>query len=65
MTGEFEGDVGTKSGKRIAYIIGDYPNLTTTFIDRELIEAKRLGLNITIVAIRKPDIDVTAFTPGK
>jgi len=59
MTGEFEGDVGTKSGKRIAYIIGDYPNLTTTFIDRELIEAKRLGLNITIVAIRKPDIDVT------
>lgn len=39
--------------KRIAYIIGTYPDLTTTFIDREILEAQRLGLNMVLVAIRK------------
>jgi glycosyltransferase involved in cell wall biosynthesis len=43
----------TGFNKKIAYILGTYPILTTTFIDRELLEAKRLGLKLILVAIRK------------
>jgi glycosyltransferase involved in cell wall biosynthesis len=42
-----------RSGKKIAYILGTFPILTTTFIDRELLEAKRVGLDMVLVAIRK------------
>jgi glycosyltransferase involved in cell wall biosynthesis len=38
----------------IAYIIGTYPFMTTTFIDREIFELKEQGLKIHIVAMRKP-----------
>ena len=40
--------------KRIAYLLGLYPFLATTFIDREILEAKRRGLDLTLVAIRRP-----------
>jgi glycosyltransferase involved in cell wall biosynthesis len=40
--------------KKIAYILGTFPSLTTTFIDREILEAKNAGTNITLIAIRKP-----------
>ncbi len=45
--------INARRAKKIAYILGTYPLLTTTFIDRELLEAKRLGLNMVLVAIRK------------
>lgn len=39
---------------KIAYVIGTYPSLTKTFIDREVLEAKRLGLELKLIAIRRP-----------
>jgi hypothetical protein len=39
---------------KIAYILGTYPFLTTTFIDREILAAKKRRVNIILIAIRKP-----------
>ncbi|RPI87328.1 MAG: colanic acid biosynthesis glycosyltransferase WcaL [Chloroflexi bacterium] len=39
---------------KIAYIIGTYPGLTTTFIDREIQELRRIGEAIQILSIRRP-----------
>lgn len=39
---------------KIGYIIGTYPGLTTTFIDREILELRRMGENIQILSIRHP-----------
>lgn len=39
---------------KIAYIIGTYPGLTTTFIDREIQELRRIGESIQILSIRRP-----------
>ena len=40
--------------KKIVYIIGTYPLLTTTFIDREVISLYRWGVDLEIFAIRRP-----------
>jgi glycosyltransferase involved in cell wall biosynthesis len=47
-------DSPTKLGnkKKIAYIIGRFPHLNTTFIDREIVEAKKQGLNLALLSIR-------------
>jgi glycosyltransferase involved in cell wall biosynthesis len=42
--------------KKIAYLIGSYPLLTTTFVDREVLEAKRIGVNLVMVAIRRGEL---------
>lgn len=42
---------------RLAYVIGTYPLLTTTFIDREVRLLRRWGVDLQIVAIRRPDAD--------
>ena len=34
--------------------MGSFPCLTTTFIDREILEAKRQGVNMVLVSIRPP-----------
>ncbi|MFQ5612354.1 MAG: glycosyltransferase [Anaerolineae bacterium] len=39
---------------RLGYIIGTYPGLTTTFIDREIRILRQLGLQIQPVSIRRP-----------
>jgi glycosyltransferase involved in cell wall biosynthesis len=39
--------------KRIAYILGTYPLPTTTFIDREIIQTIRNGVDLELVAVRK------------
>lgn len=39
----------------IAYIIGRYPLLTTTFIDREISEARRQGARVEVLSLRPPD----------
>jgi glycosyltransferase involved in cell wall biosynthesis len=41
-------------GKKLAYIIGTYPGLTTTFIDREIRMLRRWGLDLHVLAIRRP-----------
>ncbi len=40
--------------RRIAYIVGAYPLLTTTFIDREIDLLRRLGIVVDVVALRRP-----------
>lgn len=38
----------------LVYIIGTYPGLTTTFIDREIRALQQQGVNVRVIAIRKP-----------
>jgi glycosyltransferase involved in cell wall biosynthesis len=42
---------------RLIYIIGTYPLLTTTFIDREIAILRRWGVDLQVVAMRRPDAD--------
>ncbi|MBI1879020.1 MAG: glycosyltransferase [Chloroflexi bacterium] len=42
--------------KKIAYIIGSYPSLTTTFIHREILEAQCQGVQLVIISIRRPSL---------
>jgi glycosyltransferase involved in cell wall biosynthesis len=39
---------------KLIYIIGTYPGLTTTFIDREIKILRRWGVDLQIMAIRQP-----------
>jgi len=38
----------------ITYIIGTYPGLTTTFIDREVMALRGMGVQVQILSIRQP-----------
>lgn len=38
----------------LAYIIGTYPGLTTTFIDREIRALRSMGVQVRVISIRKP-----------
>jgi colanic acid/amylovoran biosynthesis glycosyltransferase len=40
---------------KLAYIVGTYPLLTTTFIDREIKALRDNGVNIQILSIRQPE----------
>jgi glycosyltransferase involved in cell wall biosynthesis len=42
------------SNKKLLYIIGTYPGLTTTFIDREIRMLRKWGLTLQVLAIRHP-----------
>ena len=44
---------------RLTYIIGTYPLLTTTFIDREIGLLQEWGVNLQIVSIRRPWSDLS------
>lgn len=37
----------------VLYIIGTYPLLTTTFIDREILELRKQGVGVEVVSIRR------------
>jgi glycosyltransferase involved in cell wall biosynthesis len=39
---------------RLTYIIGTYPRLTTTFIDREVEVLRELGVSLQLISIRRP-----------
>ncbi len=39
---------------RVAYVIGTYPRLTTTFIDREIRLLRARGIEIELVSLRRP-----------
>ena len=43
-----------RQGGAVGYIIGTYPLLTTTFIDREIELLRRHGLALTVTALRRP-----------
>src|SRR5687767_1665584 len=38
----------------LLYVIGTYPSLTTTFIDREIEWLRTSGVNVQVLAIRRP-----------
>jgi glycosyltransferase involved in cell wall biosynthesis len=38
---------------KIAYVIGTYPSLTTTFIDREIASLRRWGVDLQVFSIRR------------
>ncbi len=46
------------ANKKIVYIIGTYPLLTTTFIDREIMRLQDWGIDLDIVSIRRPPKDI-------
>ena len=46
------------TNKKIVYIIGTYPLLTTTFIDREIMRLKNWGIDLQIYSIRRPPKDI-------
>ncbi len=52
----------THAGRAIAYVIGTYPVLTTTFIDREIRAIRQQGLPLEVVSIRPPTAQEAA--PG-
>jgi glycosyltransferase involved in cell wall biosynthesis len=39
---------------KVAYVIGTFPVLTTTFITREVLELKRRGVPLVLVSLRRP-----------
>lgn len=41
-------------GLKLVYIIGTYPLLTTTFIDREINLLRQRGTEVQVVSIRRP-----------
>jgi glycosyltransferase involved in cell wall biosynthesis len=45
---------GVVRGLRLVYIIGTYPSLTTTFIDREIQTLRQWGVELEVVAARRP-----------
>ena len=46
---------GDPSEFRLTYVIGTYPRLTTTFIDREIRVLRGLGIPLQVISIRRPN----------
>lgn len=44
-------------GGSVVYVVGTYPLVTTTFIDREISALRGLGVDVRIVAVRRPPAD--------
>ena len=49
---QYSSDSG--SGLKLVYVIGTYPILTTTFIDREIRGLRKNGVQVQVLSIRKP-----------
>jgi glycosyltransferase involved in cell wall biosynthesis len=48
---------GRDGGGTVVYVVGTYPLVTTTFIDREISALRGLGVDVRIVAVRRPPAD--------
>jgi glycosyltransferase involved in cell wall biosynthesis len=46
-----------EAGGTLVFVVGTYPLLTTTFIDREISSLHGLGLDVRVVAARRPPPD--------
>lgn len=51
-------DVCGDAASSVVHVVGTYPLLTTTFIDREISALRRWGLDVRVVAARRPSPDV-------
>jgi len=40
---------------RLSYVLGTYPVPTTTFIDREILQLRRMGVDVRPISIRRPE----------
>jgi glycosyltransferase involved in cell wall biosynthesis len=49
---------------RLVYVVGTYPTLTITFIDREIKILRQLGADIQVLAVRSPGAD-TLLSAGQ
>ena len=49
-----EGSNPSPATKGLVYIMGTYPLLTTTFIDREITALQRWGVQVHVLAMRRP-----------
>src|SRR5262245_12287538 len=47
---------------RVGYVIGTYPLVTTTFVDREIRAQRSLGVEIEVLAVRRPPDDAPLST---
>jgi glycosyltransferase involved in cell wall biosynthesis len=47
-------------GLRLAYLVGTYPALTTTFIAREVVLLQKWGIRLQVFSIRRPPEPLTA-----
>ncbi len=47
-----------KPDKKLVYLIGTYPLLTTTFIDREITLLRQWGIDLQIISIRRPPAEI-------
>ena len=47
----------TSDERRLIYVIGTFPSLTTTFIDREVRALRRGGVDVQVVSMRQPPAD--------
>ena len=45
------------TGTAVVYVVGTYPLLTTTFIDREVAALRGWGLDVRVLAVRRPPPD--------
>jgi colanic acid/amylovoran biosynthesis glycosyltransferase len=48
----------SSNDRKLIYIVGTYPLLTTTFIDREIARLREVGIEIQVVSIRRPPADL-------
>jgi glycosyltransferase involved in cell wall biosynthesis len=53
-SGRSQDESAPRPARGVAYIIGTYPLLTTTFIDREIQLLRSNGLDVTVTALRRP-----------
>ena len=47
----------TSDERRLIYVIGTFPSLTTTFIDREVRALRRGGVDVQVISMRQPPAD--------
>jgi colanic acid/amylovoran biosynthesis glycosyltransferase len=59
MSDALDGAVHRHAGLRLTYIIGTYPVLTETFIDREVRHLLDRGVDLRIVSIRRPRTELS------
>jgi glycosyltransferase involved in cell wall biosynthesis len=48
----------TSDDRRLIYVIGTFPSLTTTFIDREVRALRRVGVDVQVVSMRRPPAEL-------
>jgi glycosyltransferase involved in cell wall biosynthesis len=57
MSGAARSDRTRGAGPGVLYVVGTYPLLTTTFIDREISALRCWGVEVQLLAVRRPPPD--------